>query len=890
MSLWSRLKNLSRSGDIDRDIDDELQFHVEQRVRELVDDGMARDDAAALVARRFGNRLRLREESRDIKLLPWIDALARDVIFGLRRLRKDATGTTAAVVSLGLALGACVAAFSLVDALIFRPLPVAQPDRLIYLAFPTYTAERPESDTFNYPLFERLRDAARGRADLFAMSTQVMRPVIIDASAGRKELVRTQYVGGDAFGLLGVSATIGRLVTPADDLQPQSRPVAVLSHAFWMRRFAGDPTVLGRWVALEGKQLQIIGVAGARFTGVEPGRPTDVWLPNMMYDARAFGSREWNWFRIFGRLETNVPLEQAGSVLHAAFADFRRAQPVDPRRSPESIARYQATPLYVRSARNGPSPLRQEFERSLWILATTAALIFLIAGSNVTNLFLARTATREREMSLRVSIGAGRRRLVQQVLVESALLAIAACAVGFIVATAAAPTIVTLLASIDDPLSLDLGINWRVAAFAGALIVVATALFGLAPALHASRVAPMAVLRSAGERMASGRRKAMRPFVMAQIAFGMIVLFVGGLLMMSFVRLSRVSPGFASADVLLLSLDGSRKETVGPRRAAAFEAIDRLRGTPGVEAAGAAEFNILGQAWTHTFQPPGTQYGGIETNMKPVSDGFFEAMSIRAIDGRLFTRRDIVGDQSSNIVVSETFARLYFGAERAIGRRLEGRFGSGLGRTESEIVGIVADTKYDIRRPAVPTVYIPLRKGGESTLYVRAPGMHEGIAGRLRDIVQETSPLLRVSAMTPQSVLVEQTLLRERMLLLIAGFFACVGLVLVAVGVYGVLSFTVLERTREIGIRVALGARHPTIIRTMLADTGRAAILGLGVGTLGGVYLSRFVQALLFDVGPFDPWSLLLPALSLVVATALAAIIPAWRAARIDAAITLRHE
>jgi predicted permease len=479
---------------------------------------------------------------------------------------------------------------------------------------------------------------------------------------------------------------------------------------------------------------------------------------------------------------------------------------------------------------------------------------------------------------------------VQQVLVESALLAIAACAVGFVVATVAAPTIVNLLASINDPLYLDLGINWRVAAFAGALILVAMALFGLAPALHASRVAPMAVLKSSGERMASGRSKAMRPFVMAQIAFGMIVLFLGGLLMMSFARLSRVSPGFASADVLLLSLDGSRKDDPEPRRAAAFDAIDRLRGTPGVGAAGAAEFNVLGQAWTHTFQPPGTQYGGIEANMKPVSDGFFEAMSIRLVDGRVFARRDIVGDQSSNIVVSETFARLYFGAEHAVGRRLEGRFGSGAGRTTSEIVGVVADTKYDIRRPAVPTVYIPLRKGGESTIYIRATGMQEGVAGRLRDIVQAVSPLLRVTAMTPQSVLVEQTLLRERMLLLIAGFFACVGLVLVAVGVYGVLSYTVLERTREIGIRVALGARHLAIVRTMLADTGRAALLGLAVGTLGGVYLSRFVQALLFEVRPFDFWSLLLPAGSLVVATALAAAVPAWRAARIDAAIALRRE
>jgi predicted permease len=397
-------------------------------------------------------------------------------------------------------------------------------------------------------------------------------------------------------------------------------------------------------------------------------------------------------------------------------------------------------------------------------------------------------------------------------------------------------------------------------------------------------------LKASGDRMASGRSKSMRPFVMAQIAFGMIVLFVGGLLMLSFVRLSRVSPGFASADVLLLTLDSSRKEEVAPRRVATFEALDRLRAMPGVEAVGAAEFNMLGQAWTHTFQAPGTQYAGIEANMKPVSDGFFEAMSIRLIDGRSFTRRDIDSDQSASIVVSETFARLYFGQEHAIGRRLEGRFGSAASRTTGEIIGVAADTKYDIREPAVPTVYIPLRKGSASTVFVRATALNQSVSARLRDTIQATSPLLRVSAMTPQSVLVEQTILRERMLLLIAGFFAGVGLVLVGVGVYGVLSYTVLERTREIGIRVALGARHLSVVRTMLADTGGAALIGIALGTLGGLYLSRFVQSLLFEVQPFALRSLLLPAGTLVMATAVAAILPAWRAARIDAAIALRHE
>ncbi len=637
MSMWSRLTNVFRSGRVESELDEELQFHIDERIRELTAAGMTPEAAAREVASRFGSPLRLRERSLDVKLLPWLDSVVRDARLGVRMLRKDAVITGAAVVSLSLALGACVAAFSLVDALILRPLPVRDPQQLVYLSFPTYTPERPEADTFNDPLFVRLRDASREQVALFAMSTQVVRRAALPDAGGEKEQLRAQHVSGDAFARLGIAPAAGRLLTAQDDERPGASPVAVLSHAFWLRRFGGDPTVVGRWLTLEDKPLQIVGVAEPRFIGVEPGRPTDLWVPYAMYNPRAFGNPSFGWFRIVGRLKENVRLEQAQSVLQAAFTSFRREyapQMFGPERSPESVARFLATPLYVRPAVNGVSPVRREFERSLWILSSIAALVLLIAGSNVANLFLARTAAREREMALRLSIGAGRGRLIQQMLVESAIVAGAACALGLLFAAAAGPAVVDMLASADDPVRLDLRMDWRLVAFAGGLTLLTTALFGIAPALRASSVAPITALKAGGR---SGvRAGVMRPFVAAQVAFGLVVLFVGSLLVLSFARLSSVNPGFATSDVLLLSSRRvQRVDVEGAAHGPARGARSAPRACPGCRRSAPPNTTRSAARGPTTFVCRAPQHEWIEATMAPVTPGFFETMKIPLLAGRV---------------------------------------------------------------------------------------------------------------------------------------------------------------------------------------------------------------------------------------------------------------
>ena len=819
-----------------------------------------------------------------------LESAGRDLRLGLRLFRRNAIVTGAAVLSLALALGACLASFSLVDALILRPLPVHRPDRLVYLAFPTHEAERPESDTFNDPLFVRLRDEARGQVDLFAMSTQVMRPVIFPDAQGEKELVRTQYASGDAFERLGVSPAAGRLFSNRDDVSPGTHPVAVISHAFWQRRFGADPSIVGRWFTLDERPFEIVGVTRPEFTGIEPGRPTDVWLPYAMYNPRAFGNFSFNWFRILGRLREGVGIEQTQSVLQPPFMSLRRERMpgLGPGRSPEAVARFMATPLYVRTAINGPSPLRRQFERPLWILGGVAALVLLIAVSNIANLYLARSAAREREMALRLSIGAGRGRLIQQMLVESGLVTAVACAFALLFAAAAAPAVVGMLAPPEDPVHLDLRLNWRVAGFAASLALLTTALFGLLPAVRASGVAPLGALK-AGDRSIT-RPALMRPFVAIQVSLALMVLFLGGLLVLSFARLSTVNPGFAAADVLLVSLDPVRRVDGQEQRAALLRLLDRLRTVPGVQAVSAAEFNVLGRAWTHYVRLPGTPQQPIEVTMAPVTPGYFDTMRIPVVAGRPFADRDVHARPSTSIIVNEAFAARYFSSGTAIGRTVAARFGENDDADVHEVVGVVKDTRYDLRKPAAPTVYIPLRPRGAGTIHVRVDGDPGPIASMLREEARAAEPRFRVTTIRPQSAVVDQTLVRERLLALLAGFFAVVGLLLAALGLYGVLSYSVVQRTREIGIRIALGAQRTRIVWTVLADAGVAVIAGAVCGLAGGIYLSRFISALLFEVRPLSFWSLGLPAGTLLLAGLFAAALPAFRATRVDPAIALRWE
>jgi putative ABC transport system permease protein len=900
MGWLTRLARTLRSRRLDDELDEELRGHLEARAADLAEGGLSPEEAAREARRRLGGALALREASRDVKLIPWLDSVARDVRFGLRVLRKDALVTGAAIVSLSLAIGACTAAFSLIEALILRPLPVAEPERLVYLTFTVRSldgaldpTEENASASFSYPLFERLREAGRPYVDLFGMNYQDWRrPAVFDDSPGREERVRAQWVSGDAFALLGVRPALGRLLSAADDQRPGDHPVAVLSHAFWRRRFGGSPGVLGRWLTLEEKQLQIVGVAEERLVGTEPGLMTDLWVPNMMYDREALAQPTWQWFRIWGRLKPGIDAAQARQALQPVFTAFRRerAQGMRADEPPARIERYINAPLDVRSAANGPSALRKRFERPLWILAAVVGLLLLIACSNVANLLVARAARREREMALRISIGAGRARVVQQVLVESALLAAAACILGGAFALLAAPMIVSRLAPASNPAYLELHLNGPLFAFLAGICALATLLFGAVPALRASAVSPNAALKADGARHSAGRGL-VRPLVAAQVGFSFVVLFVTGLLLLSFYKLARLDPGFAKDGLVLVDVQttGLRRGERTPHRVWA-EVLAAARRMPGVRAASLSGFGLFsGNGWSMNIRLPGQAADTFEPYYLGVSPGFFETMGLPLLAGRDLEPRD-ADEGAPAVVVNQAFARRYFPGESPLGRHFS-LVEQDQKLADQEIVGLAGDARYlNLRDPVPPTVYVAQRDDRRVTIELRTAADPGAVAAALRPEIARINAALRVDEVTTQSRLIDETILSERLLALLSGFFAVVALVLVAVGLYGVLSYAVARRTKEIGIRLALGARPGAVVRLVVGDVGLLVAAGLAGGVAVGLLLARFLASLLFEVHASDFWSLALPLGWLLLATALAALPAAARAVRIDPTVALRYE
>jgi putative ABC transport system permease protein len=829
----------------------------------------------------------------------WLESLFQDARFGVRILMKERGVTAAAVLSLSLAIGACTAAFSLIDALMLRPLPVPEPQKLLGFTYKpqrTLPGARPEEDHFSYSLLGRFRQAAGGQVELFGMTVWGPLQSAVFDNSGTLERVRAQWISGNGLATLGVRPMLGRLLTAADEELDQKRSAAVLSYGFWMRRFGGNPAVLGQWMTMNRIEFQIVGVTGKSFSGVEPGYLTDLWVPlTTDASARILLIPAYDRFVVCGRLKAGVHPEQVREVLQATFTNFRQEQVgnmltymslagTGGGETPEEhVARYVHTRLNVTSAAQGHATfLRWQFERPLWILAAVAGLVLLIACSNVANLLVARAAARGREMAMRAALGAGRLRLARQVLTESGLIAGAACVIGLAFALWIAPSIAGLMGTTEAPIYLDIHPDGRVLAFLALVGLLTTFLFGLAPA----------------------RMGVLRPLLAAQVGFSFVVLFVAGLLLISFEKLTSVDLGF-SKNVLLFNMDmrGPGSGGPGPRggvglgekaRAVQGELLGRLRRFPGVQAAGTSLFALMGGATTPIISPPVRFPGRAPEPIRPrflaVSPGFFATMQIPLVSGREFTAQDITPGVPTAVIVNQAFARQFFPGEDALGKRFERMVDDDANYGAQEIVGVVRDSKYtNLRETSAPTIYQPAGGVG-STVEVRTAGNPLAVAAALRQEIERVDPSLRVTGMTLESTRIDETILQERMLALLGGFFALVAVVLAAVGLHGVLSYAVVRRTKEIGIRVALGAPVSSVIRMVTGDVAVAVAIGVAGGLAGGFALARSLASLLFEVKPSDFGSVALPLASLLLASAVAAIPPAMRAAKVDPVMALRYE
>ncbi len=884
MSLFTQIANVFRGGRLNREIDEELQSHI--------DEALERGRDPEEVRRALGSRLRTREDSRDVRLVAWLDTLRADVVFGWRQILKHKTASAAAILSLALAIGACTAAFRLIDALLLRPLPIASPDRFYYVATTYFDREGrlDYRDWFDYPTYRRYGDLIKDRAEPLVAGHVNRRQEVRFGESAASERVARQYLSGNVFPSFGLKPELGRLLTPNDDVTPGGHPVAVISHDYWTRRFGSDPSVLGRTFQMGNYRLEIVGVAPHGFIGTEPGEITDLFVPAMMY-AEAI-DQPWSWFRMWVGLKTGVTPEQVRQPLEAAFLRSLRGSLTHfasdtPR---EAIDRHLNQKLVLFPAGSGASELQKDYQRPLAILGLLVALVLLIACANVANLLTAQAAARSREMALRVSIGAGRGRLMQLVLVECVMIAAFASALGGLFAAWSAPLVVSLLRVPEDPVRLALVTGSRELAFSFGLALLVTVLFGLSAARRASAVQPVHALK--GGEGSGAPRRAMKLLLSAQVAFCVTVLVVASLFLATFHRLSTRPLGFSPDN--LLAMDVSSQRALAPE--AWSRVAGEVHGTPGVKSVALADWALLsGNRWTGSVRLRGQAAEARGTYFLGVSPNFFTTMGISFVDGRDFRSGDRQPELKAPAapvggvgIVNEAFARTYFRGENPVGRTVDVLQKKDLA-APMEIIGLVRDAAYsDLREPLRPAVYVPMKDREHLTLLARAAVDSTSLVPALRNQVSRAG--LRVFQIQPYSNFIRHHLLRERLLAALSLFFAAVALALAAVGLYGVLNYSVTRQRREIGIRMALGARPGHIARRVTGDVFLVVCLGSAAGSAGGMALGRLVEALLYEVKPTDLDTVALPILTLAAVALVASLPPALRAARVDPVQTLRSE
>jgi len=879
MSLWSRFMNVFRPRGLSREIDEELESHIEEAIE------YGRDPAEA--RRAFGSALRHREESLDVKLLSWLDALRADAVFGWRQLMKKKVTSAAAILSLALATGSCTSAFRLIDALLLRPLPVAEPERLYVVARQgtDFNGKPATGDAWAYPAFQRMRAAVKDRAELLAVS-YAARMDVTYKSDQEMEKADVQYVSGRMFYSFGLQPALGRLLAQNDDLKPGAHPVAVLSHDYWSRRFGRDPKVIGRTFRMGETLYEIVGVTAGPFTGTEPGTVTDVFIPTMMHPGAVHD--DWTWHRTLARLKPGVAVEPVRQKLNATSRAFEEERAKGfTGMTKQSIDKFLDQTVVLEPAAAGASGLQTDYRRSLVILGVLVSLVLLIACANVANLMTAQAASRAREMALRVSIGAGRWRLVQLVLVESALLASLAAAIGGVFAWWSAPFVVSRINPPDNPARLSLPADPSVLGFALALTLGVTLLFGLAPALRASAVKPASALK--GGEDPHSRRRLMHALIAGQVAFCFLVLFVAGLFAATFDRLSSRPTGF-SAD-RLLTLDTVAQHPASP---VFWDQVgDHLRSVPGVETVALAGWPLLADGgWNGFVSVNGAPPGPVLAYFLSISPGWVDTMKIPFIEGRDFRPNDTFPGVA---IVSETFVKQYFNDESPLGKSFA------KGNQRCTIVGVVHDAPYrNIHEPILPVAYVPfhaidargvLQPIRSGTFVVRTSGPNPlALASVLRQRVPRARSEFRVSNIRTQAELVQAQTVRERLLAMLALFFAVVALLLSAVGLYGVLDNTVLQRRHEIGIRMAIGAQAGDIARRVTVDVFAMVLAGALAGCGLGLASVRYIESLLYQVKATELAMLALPSLTILAAALLAALPAVIRAVRIDPVALLRTE
>jgi predicted permease len=902
---WFRLRKL------ESDLDRELTYHIDRRVTDLIHSGLPEPEARRRVALELGGATQVREEVRDIWLTRWLRDFVYDLRFSARSFLRSPSFTATAVLSLALGIGATTALYSLIDQVVLHALPVDHPERLVLIDWIGFqNAETLGTDNLmSYPICRDLQQQKDFFDGVFCRAATTINL----STSGEPRLTAAELVSGTYFSVLGVSPALGRLLTIDDDQIPGSSPVVVLSHDFWKNQFGSAQDIVGRKVLVNQYPMTVVGVAPPAFHGIDVGEVPSLWIPAVMSAQAIPGfntmlDRRTRWVQILGRLKQNVSLAQARTGLQPWFKamldeDTRRTN--ISRASAETRRRFLASTLALTPAPQGHSVLRHDFSRTLWVLFVATVVLLALACLNVAGLLLARGSARHREISTRLALGASRGRIGRQLLADSVLLAFAGGPLGVVMAPVAVRALIAFLPRNTAATDLQANVDTRLLLFAFLVSLATGFLAGCVPALQAGRKSLDSALRERGGTP-SGGLFLRRGIVTAQIAFTLILVIAAGLFIRTLYGLLAKGPGFETSSLISF---GIKPALNGYSSAGATQLIRRIsediRSSGSTQASAIARVQLLlGGAWNNslTIQSGERFTTDREVQMNAVTPGFFETLGTRIVAGRDFNEHDSLDVTRVNqslpvskngqrvVIVNEAFVKRYFGGRNPLGAHIA--MGSRPdAKPDTEIIGVVQNISYRNVREQWEQAYFPI--GAElsgSNFYVRFRGTPESAFQSIRAILRNADPALPITYFRTLDEQIDRSLNTERMLSVLSSSFGTLALLLSLVGLYGVMSFVVTQRRREIGIRLALGATRLSTIWLVLRDALVMIAGGTAIALPCVWALGRLVESQLYDVKPTDPVTILAATLVLCSTALGAALIPAHRASAVNPTDALRFE